>query len=430
MMDYHNWHYGAESGQDGRTYNSTESFLNMNTNANEESDEIDEVTKNGKENEQKTPSNEVSPRTPSQSRPSKKIEPLLGLGQDNETKVKIVAFTDHTYAPVAKWWYQRMTDLSYTTHTLVLVDKIAVEHFTSINVNFTARNNNHDRGHEQEQTNNPDQRYYRFETQIVDEGKRRKNKVRSLWYHRILYCLRQLKAGQSLLLTDVDNIFMRHHPLAPFYNSKYDAIFALEQAFPVEIFEKQGFVLCGGMTFLKATDATVWVMEKLLAMCDTPAHPKRCDDQVELNKMLADIMIWNSTWAKDPSRLTNGMVKYGFTGVSKPEATVNMVPFHAKIWDRDFAWRGEFSNNVSCPLLENNWVAMPHTLPGDMKNILKAHHQGIYADISTEKVARVKIWDAFCGKNGTHVATKDATNNGIKDDLLGAVNIYKATLVK
>ncbi len=311
------------------------------------------------------------------------------------------------------------------------------------------RNKNHDRIHEQEQMNNRD-RYYRFESHILDEGTRRRFEVRSLWYNRILYCLHQLKAGQSLLLTDVDNIFMRHHPLASFYNSEYDAIFALEQKFPVEIFEKQGFVLCGGMTFLKATEATVWVIEKLLAKCDGPAHRKRCDDQVELNKMLADIMIWNSTWAKDPSRLTNGMVNYGFTGVSKPEATVNGATFHAKIWDRDFAWRGDFSNDVSCPSVKKNWVAMPHDLPQKGRKILEKYHQrrvedirkgkgarvkaynpGAAEEVRKEKEAKVKVWGAFCGKNGTHVATKDATTNGIiKDDLLEAVNRYKATLVK
>ena len=196
----------------------------------------------------------------------------------------------------------------------------------------------------------------------------------------------------------------------------------------------------------------MWVMEKLLAQCDGPAHRKRCNDQVELNKMLADIMIWNSTWAKDPSRLTNGMVNYGFTGVSKPEATVNGVPFHAKVWDRDFAWRGEFSNDVSCPSLEKNWVAMPHSLPSSKMRKLKKYHQrkvedirevkkedrgvkaynpGYGAYVQKEKETRVRVWEAFCGKNGTHVATKDATTNGIiKDDLLEAVNRYKATLVK
>jgi hypothetical protein len=148
-MDYYNWSYGAESGQDGRTYNSIESFVKTrNLQANEEKHANDEVTNNGK-----------------------KIEPLPGADEGNETKVKIVAFTDHTFAGVAKWWYQRMTDLSYTTHTLVLIDETAVEHFTSINMDFNAtRNKNHDRIHEQEQMNNRDQRCYRFESHILDEG--------------------------------------------------------------------------------------------------------------------------------------------------------------------------------------------------------------------------------------------------------------------
>ena len=35
----------------------------------------------------------------------------------NSSNVKIVAFTDHSFAPVGQWWYQRLTNLTYTTHT-------------------------------------------------------------------------------------------------------------------------------------------------------------------------------------------------------------------------------------------------------------------------------------------------------------------------
>eukprot|EP00591_Stephanopyxis_turris_P009514 CAMPEP_0195522724 /NCGR_PEP_ID=MMETSP0794_2-20130614/21178_1 /TAXON_ID=515487 /ORGANISM="Stephanopyxis turris, Strain CCMP 815" /LENGTH=435 /DNA_ID=CAMNT_0040652553 /DNA_START=25 /DNA_END=1332 /DNA_ORIENTATION=+ len=326
----------------------------------------------------------------------------------NEDKVKIVAFTDLTYAPVAKWWYERMTNLSYTTHTLILIDAPAVEHFTSIK--------------------NSSRSHYRFETQIVDNGKRRKNKVRSLWYNRILYSLNQLKSNQSLLLTDVDNVFMRYEPLSNFYDSNYDAIFALEGKFPAHIFDQMGFVLCGGMTFLKSTNATIQVMEKLLEMCD--GGTKRCDDQVEWNNMLAKDMNWNSSWARHESRLVGGdMVQYGFEGVNRA-----FPDFKAKVWDRDFAWRGGFSTDVRCPSLETNWVAMPYNLPHDVMEDLKQFHEtqkGIFGDIAKEKLARIHIWAAFCGTNGTQRVSYDGKKSGgggVRNTLYEAVEVYKATL--
>ena len=329
----------------------------------------------------------------------------------HEDKVKIVAFTDNTYAPVAKWWYQRMTNLSYTTHTLVLIDQLAVEHFTSIHNHnqtmiTTQSNNNGVNVIKRDSTRNSDDNdyRYRFDVQIVDEGKRRKNKVRSLWYNRILYCLNQLKVGQSLLLTDVDNIFSRHQPLAPFYESGYDAIFALEQKFPTQVYDAQGFVVCGGMTFFKATNATIQVMERLLERCD--GGTKRCDDQVEWNQLLWKEMDWDTVESKKrPTE--DGMLQYGFEGRYKRGIIPGLDSnnFRAKVWDRDFAWRGIFSRNTTCPSLDN-WVAMPANLPWDIQKSLDAlggdEHKNIVLDASIEKLARVKIWENFCGVNGTH----------------------------
>lgn len=445
MKDYHNW--SVEREGNGRTFTTMEALFLFSGGTDHDGDgdgdgsELASATSSDhfgmwQETEIQTQT-EIQKETEHQSQHQHQHQHSVitnGHKHEQETKVKIVAFSDLTYAPVAKWWYQRMTNLSYTTHTLVLIDNPAVQHFTNIN---NSNNNN--------STNlniNINDNFYRFETQIVDDGKRRKNKVRSLWYNRILYCLNQLKAGQSLLLTDVDNIFATYEPLAPFYDSGYDAIFALETKFPTYIFDTMGFVLCGGMTFLKSTNATVAVMEKLLDMCDTPEHPQRCDDQVEWNQMLAADMVWNSTWSREESRLTDGgMVQFGFDGVNKA------IPgFRAKVWDRDFAWRGAFSTDIKCPSLEN-WVAMPHSLPDWIKKDLKEFHSRIAGDVSVEKMARVQIWDAFCGKHGTHrtgVVKKvgrdgndeDVTNSaaaaaaadGARDTLNEALKIYKATL--
>lgn len=285
-----------------------------------------------------------------------------------------------------------MTELGYTTHTLVLIDPPAVKYFN--------------------QTNKGGKEYYRFEVQIIDPGSRAKNRVRSLWYNRILYCLNQVKAGHSLLLTDVDNIFSRYEPLSQFQDSEFDAIFALEQKFPDKIFKKQGFVLCGGMTFLKATNATIEIMERLLEKCD--GGTKRCDDQVEWNRMMFQDMRWNTTETR--TKLTqNGLIQYSFGGESK-----TVQGFKAKVWDRDFAWRGFFQTE-RCPS-EQNWVAMPTNLPFSVSSTLK--NEGIAAGVNRigrEKIARVKVWELFCGKNGTN---RDRIQGSMNDRLNTAVQMY------
>lgn len=295
------------------------------------------------------------------------------LLEENDTSgLKIVAFTDFDYIPVAKWWYRRMTSLGYKTHVLVVIDHTALGHFQKINVN----------GME----------YYRVETKIVDPGKRRKNKVRSLWYNRILYCLTELQKGQSLLLTDVDNIFSRYEPLSQFLGSSYDVIFALEGKFPSYIFRKQGFVVCGGLIFLKATKSTIQMMEMLLDRCD--GGTKRCDDQVEWNKLLTETMTWNNSKSK-LNKTDDGLLQYGFDGVSHV-----VKGFKAKVWDRDFAWRGPFDTE-HCPS-KSNWVSMPGNLPSHAQKQIEKVKRGLTKNIGLEKMARVAIWEAFCGTNGTN----------------------------
>eukprot|EP00546_Thalassionema_frauenfeldii_P004247 CAMPEP_0178909300 /NCGR_PEP_ID=MMETSP0786-20121207/8428_1 /TAXON_ID=186022 /ORGANISM="Thalassionema frauenfeldii, Strain CCMP 1798" /LENGTH=301 /DNA_ID=CAMNT_0020581351 /DNA_START=263 /DNA_END=1165 /DNA_ORIENTATION=+ len=292
----------------------------------------------------------------------------------DESKVKIVGFIDKNFAPVGKWWYQRMTNLSYTTHTLVLIDQKVVDHFTEIN-------------------NSSSSEYYRFEVRLVDEGNRRKQKIRNLWYHRIKYCLEQLEAGESILLTDVDNIFQRYVPLSEFYNSPYDTIYALEQKFPTLVKEQMGFVVCGGMTFLKSTPGTIAVVKQWLWHCTKTHEPDmkkaRCDDQVQLNLLLVKSMTWNNENASRPENLNyDDLIQYGFDGYHiNPN-----ISFHAKVWDRDFAWRGDFDTHITCPSRENNWVSMPTTLPKWTRDQLTEINPRINHNVAMEKMSRVAVW--------------------------------------
>ncbi|GFH46293.1 hypothetical protein CTEN210_02767 [Chaetoceros tenuissimus] len=290
----------------------------------------------------------------------------------NSTKdalIKIVAFTSVDFLPMAKHWYNRLTELGYTTHVLVLIDEQSIQEFTAINQDNTDE-------------------YYRFEIQLVEKGTKRKDMVQSLWYHRILYCVQQLKLGTSLLVSDTDVVFQRYIPIEELSHENYDVMLAEALMFPKHVFEQQGFVFCGCLTFLKATKATLTVWERLLEQCD--GGTKRCDDQVEMNVLLAESMEWDSEKAL-ANKAKDGLVQDEFTGRSK------VVPdFKANVWDRDFAWRGPLDTDV-CPT-ENNWVSMPGNIPNFNNRILdgRAHGRG------DSKLARVKVWEKFCGKDGTN----------------------------
>ena len=311
--------------------------------------------------------------------------------------VKIVAFTDHSFAPIGQWWYQKMKDLSYTTQTLVLFEPLAVAHFDKLR----------QKG-----------QHYQTDIQLIDQpvGKRR-FKVHRLWYMRILYCLNQLKAGQSLVLTDSDNVFLQYVPLDTFEQSGFDAIFAFEQKYPEHVFKQQGFVLCGGMTYLKATNETIQVMERLLERCfkgdgREGRESKSCDDQVAWNDMIFQEMKWDRNNTRDQkingNASANDLLQHGFEGHSET------VPnFHAMIWDRNFAHRGRFE---VCPLDSKSWVSMPTPFDDEILGKQVSGLHGAFAQqFGLDELSKVLIWEKFCTINGTN------TNQRLEE----AVSFYK-----
>lgn len=365
------------SERNERTFNTIDEYLNL-------SDEEKEVL-NTVESDVTSLNNKTSDVSSLNNKTSGSGD-LASLNKNVTSDVasfKIAAFTDIDFVEIAEWWYQRMTNLSYTTHTIVVIDEESKQYFTNLN-------------------NKANQTVYRFEEEMVDRLEKRGDRVANLWYHRILYVYNQLKAGNSILLTDTDNIFTRYEPITSFRDSGYDAIFALGEHFPDEIFHKMGFVVCAGMNFYKSTEATLKLVEKWLTLCDGPRHKQGCNDQANLNKLLLDEMEWNSTWAREESRLADGgLIQYGFDGVG-----TTIPNFRAKVWDKDFAWRGvTFAWNEAnvtvthCPPPRTNWVSMPHALPNWAMKEMGAHRLGTGG---FQKLAKIKLWEILCaGTNGT-----------------------------
>jgi hypothetical protein len=255
-------------------------------------------------------------------------------------RTKIVGFINEAYIGVGIRWYDRLTTLGYTEHVIVTTD----------NSTSAVLESEYPRYRMEKSYRPPLSQKY---PNIPPEQQRRKE-IEMIFGQRWLYTLQQLKMGHHILITDVDNIFSKYHPMSSMELSEYDVFHALETKYPVKVYNATGFVVCGGMGWFRSTPSTIDFVQLLTDRCNGT-----CDDQVKLNSLLAFEMEmeWNLTdWHKsirthrNRSPILNGLLERGFTGVSK------ITGHKVLVWDRDFAYRGE-NNPEVCPV--DNWVSMP-----------------------------------------------------------------------
>ena len=271
-------------------------------------------------------------------------------------------------------WYDRLTALGYTEHVIIATDNATTSVF---------------------ETEHPQYRIeaaYRpmlpKEFWTLKFGQKMRKEVEMLFAYRWVYLLEQLKAGYHVLITDVDNIFSKYHPMSDMELSEFDVFHALETKHPANVFEAMGFVVCGGMGWFRSSPSTIQFIQLMVDRCGD-----RCDDQVVLNSILAfDLgMHWNLTdWHKS-FRTTNknntrmdGLLKKSFTGVS------NTTGHKVKLWDQEFAYRGANDPDV-CPI--NNWVSMPFV-------IFVSRWEG-----GNAKYKSYDIWDSYCPNEYSNMTT-------------------------
>jgi hypothetical protein len=275
-------------------------------------------------------------------------------------------------------WFDRMSALGYTEHVIIATDQ---------NASFAL------------ETEFP---HYRIEKSYrpplpelyhsMKFSRKARKEIELLFAHRWVYLLEQLKAGYHVLLTDVDNIFSKYHPMSAMELSEFDVFHALETKYPEDVYNVTGFVVCGGMAWFRSSPTTIDFVERIVDRCGVV-----CDDQIILNTILAFElgMEWNLTeWHrslrtvnKKDHRLDDVMIK-GFTGVS------NQTGHKVMIWDRDFAYRGA-NDPDECPL--NNWVSMP------MVVILGRW------EAASAKNKSYDIWDSYCPNQFSIMAAKADT---------------------
>ena len=155
--------------------------------------------------------------------------------------LKIVAFTDINYVPIAKKWFDRLVELGYRRDEVVIACNDRESYNALHAENYTVE-----------------------ECFIVEPDRKRLEMglMRQLMMERLKYAVRQLQMGTSLLVTDVDNIFMRHVPLEEFYKEPFDVIHANEMKFPVPYVPRPNCVL--DSSFSNICDAESLVDKDLL----------------------------------------------------------------------------------------------------------------------------------------------------------------------
>eukprot|EP00977_Amphora_coffeiformis_P017943 scaffold6030_cov199-Amphora_coffeaeformis.AAC.7 len=259
--------------------------------------------------------------------------------------LKIVGFTDKRYIPVTRKWYARLLELGYQPDEIEIVcaDVESVQNLTGTI---------------------PGVREMIIPNPNLE--KKAKGFLKQLYMHRIRYTIDQLRAGKSMLITDVDNVFLRHVPLADFYQDGYDIIHAYALAYPQKPYHQMGFTVCAGLQWLRATPETIAFLEIIQNLCETQKKmDDKCDDQVAFNEALAGPA--RITWDVEPNRtdsirtpVLQGKLSYlTETLTGRCTATNHTV----KVWNRDFAtrWPGE---PAICPS-KNSWVAAPvYDVPG------------------------------------------------------------------
>jgi hypothetical protein len=288
---------------------------------------------------------------------NKRENDLYLYPSNNRSKTKILGFADYNYKDYALRWYHRLQDLGYREHVIVVVDQAAVDFFRSTTNNIRWE----ELPYKPCVTWEQDARFYR----------------RQLFGRRWKYVYEQLQKGFSVLLTDVDNVFLRYHPLQDFEESEYDAFYAYSTSYPTHVFDQMGFTVCGGMSWLRADPKVIRFVATLVNKCkclneDDGNFCKKChcDDQVALNELLWEgkhNVTWDRTFRTPPKSLKD----YPWTSVT---GISSKTRHRVKVWDRNFAYRAMLPDQ--CP--EGNWVAMP-----------------LYVNRSDV----VQVWEDLCSSN-------------------------------
>jgi len=276
---------------------------------------------------------------------------------------KIIAFSDASYKEIASNWYMEMEQLGYREHLVVVFDSITAQYFAENNMRYdfiTSVNNttkNVLSSHATSFTEHCQDHLQKFAKNKT--GKIEQTKRRTVFGSRWVYVLQQLQSGHNVLLTDVDNVFVRYVPMSVLEQSMYDTFHAYggtTNSFPRDIYKYQGFTICGGMSWLRSTPSVIEFVTAITNQCGCSVKYEcscHCDDQVVLNSIVYNSN-YSITW-DSPVTTTYNKTEISWNGMT---GTCNATGHRVKIWNRHVAYRDEFSN-MKCPNESKSWITMP-----------------------------------------------------------------------
>ena len=296
----------------------------------------------------------------------------------------IVAFCNYHFRSVGLTWYRRMTVLGYENHLLVATDQPMVD--------FLASSQSQENFRYDKWIHEP----IPEEFQSKPKAKRDQAYLQLLMAVRWKFLVSYLEKGVHVVLTDADNIFTRYLDVEEEFSQKdqsVDVYLAYATKFPRKAFGVQGFCVCSGMSWWRASPGAIRFARVMRDTCGN-----MCDDQRELNNLLSISPELNMTWlwttearqslvtnetTNDPRFL--GLPTRGISGYS------TVTGHRVQIWDRDFAFRGPLLPDV-CPV--GNWVAMPIAEAMSRQTARKT------------KVESFQQWDNHCAADGKIVSTR------------------------
>jgi len=309
-------------------------------------------------------------------------------------KIKMAGFTDEGYLPIAAKWYRHMSELGYNEHLIVATNE---RMYSALR-----------------------QKGYRTELWHVDfvHPLHGNHTNQFLWKRRFEYALEQVRAGRSVFLSDVDNIYGRYVPLRQFEQPQqslpqrelqqpkrkdknqmrqqraqreqqqqsslhYDVYHAYGTKYPRDVHNETGFVVTAGFAYYKGNAKVARMLEEVLTRCehrngndkheDDAGAVTECDDQAVLNRYYLRNVRW------DEKR----------TGQSELYSRGGRAGYHAEIgirifvWPRSFAWRGWMPKRPEdCPPA-GWWASMP-----------------IAKKQAEEKESMFESWNHVCGFGG------------------------------
>lgn len=116
----------------------------------------------------------------------------------------------------------------------------------------------------------------------------------ALWQYRVFCVAHALNLGYHICHSDADAVWLQDPTEDLLLDTTVDITFSQGTIWPLDVFEKWGFVLCCGLFGIRSTKASrAFVEDWLTAVTDDP------DDQRSLNRLLMNRKV---IWQTKPSR--------------------------------------------------------------------------------------------------------------------------------